>query len=252
VKTALVLCISVLVAASSVAGPSLGSQRFRGLSDEERAMLDRGQALIRQVASFRSLSLGASSAFADEIRDRVRALGANYVGEVIMVIPSGASRAGTLEALAGDLANVERYVGIPYWSKRNHRTYDLFDKMKIVERTVQADGQTVVVDQHMEPFADYRARYSYELDGAELRFRSENMTTISYKGFDAVAPGNMVWYLYGFRDEGATCLYGVGAVKAFDLFGFFGDRLRTSFMGRIQAFFSYLYAKRTEGTANHG
>ena len=76
--------------------------------------------------------------------------------------------------------------------------------MKVVERTAAAGGQTVVADQHMEPFAEYRARYSYELDGGELRFRSENLTPISYKGFAAVAPGNMVWYLYGFPKDGAT------------------------------------------------
>jgi hypothetical protein len=107
-------------------------------------------------------------------------------------------------------------------------------------------GQTVVADQHMEPFADYRARYAYELENGELRFRSENLTPISYKGFASVGPGNMVWYLYGFPKDGATFLYGVGAVKTIDLLGLFSERLKTSFIGRIQAFFSYIYEKRTE------
>jgi hypothetical protein len=73
-----------------------------------------------------------------------------------------------------------------------------------------------------------------------------------YKSFSAVSPGNMVWYLYGFPQDGAMCLYGVGAVKTFDLFGLLGDRLKTSFMGRIQAFFSYHYGKRAGGNGNHG
>ncbi len=176
----------------------------------------------------------------------MRKLAANYVGEVIMIVPAGSPPSSSLETLARNLANVEGYVGIPYWSKQNNTAYDLFDKMKIVERTSHASGQTVIADQHMEPFAEYRARYSYELDGGELHFRSENLTTISYKGFNAVSPGNMIWYLYGFSQDGATVLYGVGAAKTFDLMGLFSERLRTSFMGRIQAFFSYLYEKRTE------
>ena len=251
-RIAILALAASFIAGSATATPSLAAKAFLGLSERELTTLDERKALIRQASSPRSLSLGAAGPFADEIRDRVRKLGANYIGEVIMIVPAGASPSGSLEALSRDLANVEGYVGIPYWSKQNNTTYDLFSKMKIVERTSHAGGQTVIADQHMEPFETYRARYSYELDGGELRFRSENMTTISYKGFDAVAPGNMVWYLYGFTRDGATILYGVGAVKTFDLMGLFSARLKTSFMGRIQAFFSYLYAKRAGGTDKNG
>jgi hypothetical protein len=251
-KRLLAVIAAGFVGAATFANPTPVTKVFQGLSDEERATLEQGHALIRQASSARSLSLAAPGAFADEIRARVRALGANYVGEVIMVVPGGAASSGSLEALAKDLANVEGYVGIPYRSKQSNRTYDLFDKMTIVERTTQSDGQTVVADQHMDPFLEYRAQYSYELEGVELHFRSENLTTISYRGFNAVGPGDMLWFLYGFPQDGAICLYGVGAVKAFDLFGLFGDRMKTSFMGRIQAFFSYLYAKRAEGNTTHG
>lgn len=39
-----------------------------------------------------------------------------------------------------------------------------------MKRTMQVSEQTVVADQHMEPFADYRAHYAYELDAGELHF----------------------------------------------------------------------------------
>jgi hypothetical protein len=251
VKTLLAAIVAGLIAAAASAAPSQVMSAFHGLSADELATLGQGRALIRQAPSSRSLSLAAPGSFADEIRSRVRSLGANYIGEVIMVVPQSKSSSGFLPALAKDLENVEGFVGIPYWSKQNNRTYDLFDRVKIMERSTQPGGQSVVVDQHMEPFADYTARYSSELDGAELRFRSENMTTISYKGFDAVAPGNMVWYLYGFTQDGATLLYGVGAVKTVDLMGLFSERLKTSFLGRIQAFFSYLYGKSADANAHH-
>jgi hypothetical protein len=217
-------------------------QAIQGLSDQERATLRNGKALIRQAASSQSLSLAVRGDFADEIRSRIRATGANYVGEVIMAVPAAAGST-SLKDLAHDLSNVEGYVGIPYWSKQSNRFYDLFDRVTIIQRSTQAEGHTVVVDQHMDPFADYRASYFCELSGNELRFHSENLSPISYKGFKAVAPGNMVWYLYGFPADGATILYGVGAVRTFDMFGLFGERLRTSFMSRIQAFFSYMYRK---------
>ena len=241
-KELLAATVAALIAAAASAAPSQTMSAFQGLSADELATLGQGRALIRQAPSSHSLGLAAPGSFADEIRGRVRSLNANYIGEVIMVVPQSKSSA-FLPALAKDLENVEGFVGIPYWSKQNNRTYDLFDRIKIIERSTLPGGQSVVVDQHMEPFADYTARYSSQLDGAELQFRSENMTTISYKGFDAVAPGNMVWYLYGFTRDGTTLLYGVGAVKTFDLMGLFSERLKTSFMGRMQAFFSYLYHK---------
>jgi hypothetical protein len=217
-------------------------QALQGLSDQELTILRNGKALIRQAASSQSLSLAVRGNFADEIRSRIRATGANYVAEVIMVVPAAAGST-TLKGLARDLSNVEGYVGIPYWSKQSNRFYDLFDRVTVIQRSTPGEGQTVVADQHMDPFADYRASYSCELSGFELRFHSENLSPISYKGFKAVAPGNMVWYLYGFPAEGATILYGVGAVRTFDMFGLFGERLKVSFMGRIQAFFSYMYGK---------
>jgi hypothetical protein len=237
---ALTILVLAMAAASASAQSYLGF--FHGLSDAELSTLSQGKPLIRQAPSAHELSLVAAGAFPDEIRTQIRALGANYVGEVIMVVQGGSSEK-TLAHIARDLANVEGYVGIPYWSKQQNRTYDLFDKMKVVERTAQPGGVMVVADQHMEPFADYRARYAYQLEEGELRFRSENLTPISYKGFDAAGPGKMLWYLYGFPKDGATILYGVGAVKTIDLFGLFSERLKTSFLGRMQAFFSYIYDK---------
>ena len=215
---------------------------FRGLTVQESAALDSGQPVIRS-ASADALSLAVDSPFADEIRDKVGALGANYVGEVLMILDTADPK--VLAKLARELSDVKGYVGIPYWSPYQKQTYLLFDRMKILERSEGPDGTTTVAEGHMKPFADYRARYSYELSGGELRFSSVNLSPISYKGFPAVGDGGMVWYLYAFERGGRTYLYGVGAVRAFDFFGIFGYRLRLSFMGRIESFFSYMYAKGT-------
>ena len=240
------IILATLLAAPALALAQEAALPFKGLSDQEQATIRAGKALIRQTGSAQSLSLAVQSLFADEIRRRIRSLKANYVGEVIMAMPAGAGSAA-LQGLARDLSDVEGYVGIPYWSKRQNRRYDLFDQITVMQRTRQPSGETVVAQQHMEPFSQYQALYSYELIGPELHFRSENTSQISYRGFDAVSSGNMVWYLYGFSEQGVTFLYGVGAVKAFDMFGLFEDRIRTSFMGRIQAFFSYMYGKQRQG-----
>jgi len=53
----------------------------------------------------------------------------------------------------------------------------------------------------------------------------------------------MVWELYVFCHNDGLYVYGVGAVKAFDLFGLFRDRLEPSLMGRVEAFFTYITKK---------
>jgi hypothetical protein len=233
------LLTTVLIVAAASAGAQSYVGTFQGFSENELSTLKEGKPLIRQAASARELSLVALGPFPDEIRTRIQAVGANYIGEVIMVVQGNNSQK-TLTDVARKLANVEGYVGIPYWSKQNNRTFDLFDNVKVIERMQRGRGETVVADQHMEPFAEYRASYIYELDKGELHFWSKNLTPITYKGLASVAAGNMIWYLYGFPMDGATFLYGVGAVKVFDLLGLFENRLRTSFMGRIQSFFSYV------------
>ncbi|HUW40820.1 MAG TPA: DUF6675 family protein [Rectinemataceae bacterium] len=242
--SAVSVALAAVVAAASLS--PLAAQppapAFRGLTVTESAALERGEPVIRE-ASADSLSLAVDSPFADEIRDKVGALGANYVGEVLMILDS--ADPAVLAKLAHELSDVRGYVGIPYWSQYQRQTYELFDRMKIIERSAGPDGATTVAEGHMKPFADYRARYSYELSGGELRFRSVNLSPISYKGFPAVGDGGMVWYLYAFERGGRTYLYAVGAVRAFDFFGIFGYRLRLSFMGRIESFFSYMYAKGT-------
>jgi hypothetical protein len=239
-RLAVAMLAAVLAVSPLAAQPA--PPAFRGLSVQESAALEGGEPVIREASSD-ALSLAARTPFADEIRDKVGRLGANYVGEVLMILDT--ADPAVLAQLAHELSDVKGYVGIPYWSPYQKQTYLLFDRMKIVERSVGPDGATTVAEGHMKPFADYRARYSYELSDGELRFSSVNLSPISYKGFPAVGDGGMLWYLYAFERGGRTYLYAVGAVRAFDFFGIFGYRLRLSFMGRIESFFSYMYAKGT-------
>jgi len=67
------------IAAVALENPSQVTNAFQGLSRQERANLDQGRALIRQASSARFLSLAIPGAFADEIRNRVRSLNANYI-----------------------------------------------------------------------------------------------------------------------------------------------------------------------------
>lgn len=220
---------------------------FRNLSKEDVAALDRGEPVVHPLTNSGKLSLALADERAGEIGKRVGALRPNYMTELIASIPvrSAAETESILDRLAATLADVVGYMKIPYWSKRQQTTYDLFDKMEVLDRKPLAKGESIEVRQHMEPFDDFRTRYEYRREAGALRFSGVNLDTIvyTYKHFSAVSPGNMIWELYVFRQGDRLDIYGVGAVKAFDLFGLFRDRLEPSIMGRVEAFFRYVAEK---------
>jgi len=222
-------------------------ESLHGLSSSELDKLAKGEAVIRSVPDYRKLALSVAGSDADELRSSVASVHPNYTTEVIATFPVVDDEAASalMARLVALLADPKGYVGIPFWSKRQQKTYDLFDKMDVSSRKPTAGGEEIVATQHMEPFDAFQARYEYSLKGAALRFSAKNLGPIiySYQKFKAVTPGNMLWSLYAFRDGDRVVFYGVGAVKAFDLFGAFRDRLETSFMGRVEAFFGYMSKK---------
>ncbi|MGA2545259.1 MAG: DUF6675 family protein [Rectinemataceae bacterium] len=230
---------------SGVAGPV-----FRFLSAEEASRLESGALLIRNVTDPSLLALAADGLAADALRSKIASLKPNYLTEVLASVPTVDEKTASaiLERLAATFADPKGYVGIPYRSKRNRKTYDLFDKMEVRTRAALPGGESIEVLQHMEPFDDFRARYEYSIEGSALRFTGSNLDPIiySYRKFKAVSPGGMVWAIYAFRDGGRVIFYGVGAVKAFDLFGTLRDRLEPSFMGRVEAFFTAMSSKMKE------
>jgi hypothetical protein len=189
---------------------------------------------------------------ADSIRSRIASIKPNYITEVLASAPAAdTSAAGAILArLAAALADVQGYVGIPYFSKSHQKTFDLFDKMAVSGRSAIPGGESISVTQHMEPFDDFAARYEYCLSGpggippaagaaGALFFIGTNTGPIIYTNLhlEAVRPESMVWALYA-RGEGRRVhFYAVGAVHAFDLFGAFRDRLAVSLTGRTEAFF---------------
>jgi len=214
---------------------------FRNMDDSDMAALARGDSVFRQPTAWNKLSIPDSAPFRDEMTGFVRKGGFNYLGEVLLVVPLSV-RPSALSQVRDILLDLESYAGIPYWSRQDGRRYDLFDRMSVVSRSGNRDSGGALVDQHMKPFDDYRASYRWSMDGDRLSFECYNETPIVYSGIKAVMPGNLVWRLEAYRSGDSWVFYGLGAVKAFDMFGALRPRLSASFMGRIEAFFKRVYA----------
>jgi hypothetical protein len=219
------------------------SSPFVKLDEAETAALFRGETVFREASGWKDLAVPPNAPFAASLIEEIRKSGANYLGEVLLVLPRTSANEDLPARLAAALSDVEDYVGITYYSKKNRQTYKLFDRMKVIERTGSAAAGSVRAEQHMEPFSAYEARYEWGSSPASVSFRSENLTPLSYKGTKAVSPGTMVWRLEAYAAGDTWVLYGIGRVKAFDMLGILRDRLSTSFMGRIEAFFRSMYEK---------
>ncbi len=227
------------------ASPASLPLEITGLSTQEIELLKNGGALIRQVDTASKLSLVPFDAEALAILKEIAQLNPNYLVEVIALVPYVPS-AKQIEQLAGALFDFEGYIGIPYYSVRMKKTYDLFDKMNILLRKDVPSGEYIEAEQHMKPFEDYKASYEYRMSADSLVFHSVNLSHLTYKGIRSVAPGDMKWHLYVFNSKGLLVYYGVGAVKAFDMFGLIRNRLEVSFIGRVGAFFDYMSAQLKE------
>jgi hypothetical protein len=226
------------------AQPAHPAASFRNLTDVELADLTAGGTVFRQPSSWRNLSVPPAAPFYKEMEDTIRKGGHNYIGEVILVLPKVKAES-LLPRLEERLLDFEGYAGIPYWSTRREKYFDLFDWVRVTKepaggRKKQKDG--LETTQYMEPFGEYGSMYKWDFRPDSLVFSGVNTSSLSYDAIKAVSPGNLIWRMHAYQQGDYWVFYGLGAVKAFDMLGVLRDRLSASFMGRIEAFFRYVYS----------
>lgn len=213
---------------------------FSGLSDAELAQMQRGEYLFRVLDSHEDSCFQSGDVW-EHLKALLEDVDPNFLAEIVMVIPVDESR-DNLQFIRSILLDVTSFDGIPYYSKRNEKWYPLFKNTEILSETSPTPGKDTIVAYHkMKPFDPEETVYNYSLDGDIFLFESVNNGNLYYKGFKAVKEGNMVTLLW-VRDEGDRLIvYGAGGASAFTFFGLFGDRLTESFIGRVDAFFSWFY-----------
>lgn len=221
--------------------PKVNSDSFKNLTTLEFEKITSGQSVFRQVKSWKELSVPERAPFMMSITENVKKSNSNYIGEVIRKVPKTTKNAKILDELIKRLSDIKGYEGIQYWSKNNKEYYRLFEKVRLLERIDTATGGKILAEQYMEPFGLYKAEYKWQSTENKVTFSSVNLTPLFYRNMKAIDPGNLVWKLEVYESNGEWFFYGIGMVKAFDLFGLLRDRLSVSFMGRIEAFYMFIF-----------
>ncbi len=222
-----------------------GEDIFSGLSAGEVKILQNNGTVTRILKNKKYLAIDVESYNTKDIFASISKLNPNYISEVISVIPleEGKNSVQMLEKIETALFNIAEYKQFPYYSQKWDKTVDLYEKLNINSFTKNSSGFSANVTQRMIPFEEMEVVYNLSATDRALYFSSENISSISYKGVKAVKPGKMQWYLCVFTHENKLVFYGVGAAKAFDMFGTLRSRLEPAFVGRAEAFFISIIKK---------
>lgn len=229
------LCLSV---GSAFALPSVFNDK---LTASEKASLEKGETVIRNLKSVKYFSITSSDENLVKAQELVKSVKPAYLAEVIQVIPC-AGNENLPKKLSGLVMEISSYAGIPYWSERHERWYDLYSSATVTSSSTAGNVQNATADLVMEPFGLIKTSISCETTANSLYYVSTNDNTLKYEGFTCVKPGKMKSVVCVFKDGDNWILYGIGAVNAPDLF-FLRDRIETSFMNRIKTFCSFFFKK---------
>ena len=214
------------------------------LSKAELAELEKGKVIVRNISRASNMCLEASSESAQKIIRDISDLNPSYLAEVIQVRPYAGNE--DLPARLEDaLMNISNYVGIPYYSERHERYYDLYSEAEIKDDFIGEDGLTrkVKADLTMEPFGRIETSITIDAPGDYVYYVSTNDNTLVYEErFKCVKPKNMKSAILLFRDGDNWILYGAGGVKAIKII-FLEKRIETSFINRLKTFCNFIFEK---------
>ena len=213
------------------------------LTSEERQSINNGEILIKNInyEKFMCLKKGESD-LGDQLLSEIRDLNPKYLAEVIQIKPYKGNEdlPQRLETL---LNNVPEYAGIPYFSVRGQKWYNLYDSAEIVETIEKKDGKTIKAELIMDPFDLVKEDIELSRSKDSILYTAVNTNKLRYLDkFDCVWPRKMKICILLIRDGDNWILYGIGGVNA-PRVPFFTERIQTSFINRINTFCSFIFKK---------
>ncbi len=236
--------LSLILGTMLLLNPLCAGQLFNeNLTNEELAMLSEGKTVIKK-ASYKKMCLNASNELSDRLIKKVKDKKPAYFAEVIKEFPYEGHE-NLQERFYEMLNDVESYTGIPYWSEKHQKYYDLYYAIKVYSREQKENSVQIKANLDVG-FDEIDSTINMEKTESSLFYETVNDETVSYfDKFDCVDSGNLISTIILFRDGDKWICYGVGVVDAPSIF-FLRSRIETSFLNRIKTFCSYFFDKITE------
>ena len=213
------------------------------LTAEERQTIASGEILIKNINFDKYMCLTEEATpLAPELISVIKDLNPKYLAEVIQIKPYKGNE-DLPERLEKLLDNVPEYAGIPYFSERKQKWYNLYDSAEIIEKKEIGSKKFIKADLIMEPFDLVNEEIEISKDLDSILYMAVNTNKLRYLDkFDCVWPYKMKISILLFRDGDNWVLYGIGGVNA-PRIPFFTERIQTSFINRIKTFCSFIFKK---------
>lgn len=211
------------------------------LSDSDKKTLESGEVLFESIGNLKNIKVNENQKTKQSI-DVIRKLNPNHLSEIIQVRPYKGNE-NLVEKIAEVLGDVKNYVGIPYFSERNQKWYDLYSEAEILSIKKEKNVETIEERFYMKPFGYYTSEIKIENRGNYYFFTMKNTEKLRYYDkFDAVGNEKMQAAIVVFREGDNWVIYALGGARIIDV-PFLVKRAETSFTNRIKAFTTAIFKK---------
>lgn len=244
--------LSILIFASSAFSQTNQNQKVTlpqnlfntKLSDSDKKTLEEGEVLFTSIGNLKNIKVNENPKTKQAI-NVIKNLNPNHLSEIIQIRKYKGNE-NLIEEIGEVLGNVKNYIGIPYFSERNQKWYDLYSEAEILENKKSGNTETIDAKFYMKPFGYYTSRVEIENRGDYYFFTMKNTQKLRYYDkFDAVGNEKMQAAILVFRDGDNWVIYCLGGAKIIDL-PFTKYRAEVSFTNRIKAFATAIFAKLEE------
>lgn len=208
----------------------------------ELQTLAEGKVLARNIDKFKNISIESDHPSVAIMKSQIKNLEPNYLAELIQLRPYEGNE-NLPEKLFNVLSDIPHYAGIPYWSVRHERYFDLYSTAEIMDKVeINENCVNYKADLVMEPFGHIITPITIERGEDFLIYTNSNANTLKLKGMTAVKEKNMKSIIILFKDGDNWVLYGIGGCKAPKV-PMFEERIQTSFINRIKTFCNFAFTQ---------
>jgi len=218
------------------------------LSDSDRKKLEDGEILFESIGKIRNIKINETDETSQAI-NVMKSLKPNHLSEIIQIRPYKGNE-NLVQKISEILGNVENYIGIPYFSERAQKWYDLYSEAEILNIENGGNAEIIAARFYMKPFGYYTSETRIEKRENYYFFTMKNTQKLRYYDkFDAVGKENMQAAIAVFRSGESWVIYALGGAKIIDL-PFLVKRAETSFTNRIKSFAEAIFQKLQENQSS--
>ncbi len=231
--------LAVTMFLSLISTNLFGDAFSKYMTKDERAKLEKGEVVIKKLSNYKKLSV-TSNEYTKPTIDILKKLDPSFISEVIQVLPYEGNE-NIIHDVERALNDFDSYAGIPYFSERQQKWYELYSSAKATEITKTDNKTKILADLEMSVFGIVKTQIDTVKNENSYFYSTKNLNVLRYHDkFDAVGKEKFKSSIVIYRDGDKWILYGVGGVDV-PRIPFVSGRIETSFLNRTKSFCKHIF-----------